>query len=904
MRTIQTKDGITVQVADGVTNEDPALRAYVAELRASGAKEGTYDPSVAAAPAAAPTGEAAALAAAAQQAPSPTGVPAAPPPSAAAQFTQDFAGAMPGNLGAVARGVAGGLAAPATMIADPLTMLVNKLLPANLQQLPPSQGIQALLSAAGVPDAETEAQKILQAATAGLAGGVAQVGVGTAMGALPGVAGRVGKVLASQPVQQMAGGMGAGLASEAAAQAGAGPLVQFGAGLAGGAIGSGLAGAKVAPSPTGPVKEAAEVGVPLMTSDVRPPKFPWLRTFSEKVPITGTAPLRAAQQTKRIEAVKDLVRQYRAEDLAGVMDDVMDDLLATRRDSISKWTKAKREVIDSLGQAIDDGKDAASRAQFAAGGAASRYDKDVADLVAAGMTEDQADGLLNLAMPKNKQAQLAALKDPATRATLVEESLPWFADLLDEGVVDTNKVRAALESPAGERFMVTAGGSDGDSLASLLDLDRGFAAQAGIELDDSDARSFIKTLMEEGDMSRKAAAQAQSAAVDDLVSLGVPKSVAIKAMNSPDGGRAARAYVNLGFDKIEQVVAADPTFVSRAIRSRSGGTTVKVIAPAVLPTPTATKVIDDAIGRISALDYDANKPLLKEIESFKRAIQGKDITQIETLRAQLGERLSSGAFADVKDLADKVTSAIYPALNDDMSAYIKEFAGDAAYNKWKVANKELSNMLENLDLAPLKNALNKGELTPEVVKNLLFSSRRSDVAALYRELSPAGRARARSAVIAKAAEKALTNTESATDILSPDKFVFEVKKMGAQRGVLFSGQDLKQLDGLTRVLEYTKHAAKAGAGSSPAAGLMQVALPAGAAALSQAFGSGIKGFAGAMAAGAGAGAIARAYESPFVRDILTKLPTVRAGSPEEAALIKRLIEAVTAMQRSSAPDVK
>ena len=126
--------------------------------------------------------------------------------------------------------------------------------------------------------------------------------------------------------------------------------------------------------------------------------------------------------------------------------------------------------------------------------------------------------------------------------------------------------------------------------------------------------------------------------------------------------------------------------------------------------------------------------------------------------------------------------------------------------------------------------------------------------------------------------------------MSPDKFARNVKKMADQVGVFFSGDDLQRVNGLVRVLDYTKHAGAATA--SPVTGA-QAVLPLGVAGLSTAlghmFGNGVVGFGLGLTAMGGVGMAAKFLESKPVRDILMKLPTVAKGSPEELALLKRLV---------------
>lgn len=331
------------------------------------------------------------------------------------------------------------------------------------------------------------------------------------------------------------------------------------------------------------------------------------------------------------------------------------------------------------------------------------------------------------------------------------------------------------------------------------------------------------------------------------------------------------------------------TAKNEVINNLSPDTNMGPIAK-VVPMPATLQKVDDSIATLKQLKTEQVNPVISVLEDWKQAVQGQDLRNVELLRKQIGEAFKAPELASVRSTGERVLSEIYGAVKDDMTSYIKTEGGEKALTKWQVANKELSKMMGELELPALKSAIDRGEATPEAINSLLFSKKHSDVEALYRNLSPSGQASARSAILARAVEKS-----GGADV-SPDRFSSEVKKLGDQVGVMFSGDDLRQVNGLVRVLDATKRAGQAAA--MPPTGV-QAVLPAGAAALASFFGGGLEGFIGTMSAGAAAGGAARLYESKAVRDILVKLPTVKVGSPEEAGLFKRLLEAAQATQQSS-----
>lgn len=94
----------------------------------------------------------------------------------------------------------------------------------------------------------------------------------------------------------------------------------------------------------------------------------------------------------------------------------------------------------------------------------------------------------------------------------------------------------------------------------------------------------------------------------------------------------------------------------------------------------------------------------------------------------------------------------------------------------------------------------KGDLTPEVVNNMLFSKNKSEIKTLYNSVGRVGRAQMRNGIIGKAMEKSGG---------SPDQFLRQLNILQNQTGITFKGQDAAYLKGLKKYLQSTQQAAKA-----------------------------------------------------------------------------------------------
>lgn len=202
--------------------------------------------------------------------------PASPPETTAA----GIGGAITRGVGPYAAGaIAGGLAGSALLpvagtaigagagaaavglgkaVGDPAVRLVNSIFGTDIQE--PTTALERLFDYIGVPQARSEAERVLQAASAGAGEAATGVGLGRAIAqtAQGPVAQGVGQLLAVAPKAQIIGGAGAAGASKFAEEQGAGVGGQLAAGVAGAlapvagpALKAGIGGLAKAVAPTG-----------------------------------------------------------------------------------------------------------------------------------------------------------------------------------------------------------------------------------------------------------------------------------------------------------------------------------------------------------------------------------------------------------------------------------------------------------------------------------------------------------------------------------------------------------------------------------------------------------------------------------------------------------------------------
>jgi hypothetical protein len=263
------------------------------------------------------------------------------------------------QLGLTGRAAAQGTAGLVGLAYDPIAAVQNYLFGTETQPL--REQVKRALTDLGVPEPETATERVIGAISEGAVGAGGQAAL--ARGAervLTAGAQRVAGQLAAQPGAQAAAGGTGGGAAQAVAEAGGGPGAQLAAGLAGGVVGGRAAGIRTEAPPAAvpaAVREAEDVGIRVMTTDVlQPTTFAgrWLQRTGEMIPGAGTGGPRAAQQQERIDASVDLLRNYGVTEASAadntIISNVAKDLLARRGENLTKYTGMKTEVIERLSQ--------------------------------------------------------------------------------------------------------------------------------------------------------------------------------------------------------------------------------------------------------------------------------------------------------------------------------------------------------------------------------------------------------------------------------------------------------------------------------------------------------------------------------------------------------------------------
>lgn len=280
----------------------------------------------------------------------------------------------------------------------------------------------------------------------------------------------------------------------------------------------------------------------------------------------------------------------------------------------------------------------------------------------------------------------------------------------------------------------------------------------------------------------------------------------------------------------------------------------------------AIQQIDTEIASLQKLGKVADNDTISKLQAYREELTRNagasgpmvmDLQQLSGLRSQFRQDVK-GERTVLPNRSDAAIQRIYNAMTGDIDSAIGQNLGNDTLRRYKQANAIYADEANKLQNTRLKNVIMKGDLTPEVVNNMLFSKNKSEVQNLYRSVGQVGRAQMRNGIIGKAMEKSGG---------SPDQFLRQVNMMSNQTGIAFKGREAAYLKGLKNYLESTKRAGQAG-----------VTTPTGQQTIPFILGIGSATNPALVGAGGGYGLLARMYESEPARNAMLRLANTPRGS--------------------------
>ena len=320
----------------------------------------------------------------------------------------------------------------------------------------------------------------------------------------------------------------------------------------------------------------------------------------------------------------------------------------------------------------------------------------------------------------------------------------------------------------------------------------------------------------------------------------------------------------------------------------SVGKTLDAASPSQgIPLDNTLSAISNAEAALSKRGVIQSSTAIDDLNKVKEALADgvQNFTSIKENRTALRDLIEGLDKADRSQLptrAKGLLRGVETAMKRDMDDFARANLDEKQFTQWQKANNIYFQEARKLKSSKIKAVLDRGDITPENVESILFSSKPSEVKMLFNGLTPSGKRNARAAIVSRV----VTDLSKRANGLTPNSFATEMKKRGLQTGVFFRGQDKKALNGLIKALDATRRAQDAA-----------VTTPTG----QQLLGAfGVTGLAldpatTVLAAGS-VGLLARAYETPAVRNALLRLDSLPRGSTR---FEKALLEVQTAFVAAS-----
>ncbi|EFP4585417.1 lytic transglycosylase domain-containing protein [Salmonella enterica] len=344
----------------------------------------------------------------------------------------------------------------------------------------------------------------------------------------------------------------------------------------------------------------------------------------------------------------------------------------------------------------------------------------------------------------------------------------------------------------------------------------------------------------------------------------------------------------------------DPSIVVGSLKAKSSGIrraagnrleqVQNAMAGVNIQPSRAIQQIDNEIADLQKLGGAADNETISKLKVYRDELSrnagasgpmAMDLQQLSALRSQFRQDVKGERQALI-NRSEAAVNRVYNAMTGDIDSAIGQNLGNDTLRRYKQANAIYADEANKLQNTRLKNVIMKGDLTPEVVNNMLFSKNKSEVQNLYRSVGQVGRAQMRNGIIGKAMEKSGG---------SPDQFLRQINLMSNQTGIAFKGRDAAYLKGIKNYLEATKRAGQAG-----------VTTPTGQQTIPFILGIGTVTNPALVGVGGGYGLLARMYESEPARNAMLRLANTPRGSTAFEKALAEVERAVNSVAQGAKSD--
>lgn len=299
-----------------------------------------------------------------------------------------------------------------------------------------------------------------------------------------------------------------------------------------------------------------------------------------------------------------------------------------------------------------------------------------------------------------------------------------------------------------------------------------------------------------------------------------------------------------------------------------------------VPTDNAVSAIDRAIGKLGRPGKIPNKAVVDELNNLKQTLGEADqdfrsLREFRTDARAIAEKTDSLGRSQLRSSDKALMDSVISGITKDLDGFVLSNTNPRGLDRYKAADRIYASEAQKLTKSRLKTILDKGDVNPELVNNLLFSSSPSQVRLLFDNLDASGRQNARMSLYRRALDNSTKKGE-----ISPQRFVSELDKLNRNFKTFFRGENRAEMEGLKRLLQTTARAGDTGV-TTPTGQALQ--LPA-VAALSGAAATGTPAAIATLLGASTVGLAGRALESNSVRRMLIRLGKAPKRSTLEADL--------------------
>lgn len=222
-----------------------------------------------------------------------------------------------------------------------------------------------------------------------------------------------------------------------------------------------------------------------------------------------------------------------------------------------------------------------------------------------------------------------------------------------------------------------------------------------------------------------------------------------------------------------------------------------------VPLTQTKKFAQEVIDRELKKGTKANQSVIDDMQGFVDAPDDLSFELVKEIRTGVGanlEKVNRGA--PVQGNADTgLLKRTYSQLTNDLTKFAESADPTLAAN-WKKANDVVSDFATGTNKRGAKSIIKNGDATPEIVDQLLFSGKNSDVEFLANNLDGAGKAAAKQRILQNALDKSSIDG----DDINPNKFLTQLNKNRNQIGKMFDTQERKAIFALRDQLSKTRRA--------------------------------------------------------------------------------------------------